>query len=66
MGAPVIVHGLIQKAKLDAEALKLTCLINSAGQIWRRTGCGWSLEGTLDKRQDREDFLVAQLTQEDR
>ena len=64
--APIVLHGLIQKAKLDAEALPIRLQINTAGQIWKHDGFQWRPSGTLPDKQDREDFLVAQLTQEDR
>jgi hypothetical protein len=61
-----VLPGLIQKAKLDAEALPLRMTINAAGQIRKRGPRGWIRAGDLPDRQDREDFLVAQLTQEER
>lgn len=60
-----ILHGFIQKAKLDAEASRLRMMINTAGQVWKHDGFTWQPSGSLPDKQDREDFLVAQLSQQD-
>lgn len=64
-----ILPGLIQKALRDANDLKTTCQAQRGGQgyrLWKMTALGWSQVGELADGQDVEDFMVAQLTQEDR
>lgn len=68
MSGDRVQHGLIQKAKRDAEALAKTIRIDTDGKIWRIGAYGyWQDTGDrLRSPADRESFLVAQLSQEDR
>lgn len=62
-----LLHGLIQKAKLQAEALRYVITFGADGTIYRMTPTGWRTDDSkLSDARDREDFLVAQLSQEDR
>ena len=60
-----VLHGLIQKALLTASELPSRYRINPDGQLWRMTPNGWRPVGGLLAADDREDFLVSKLTQED-
>lgn len=58
-------HGLIQLARITAEQQPKTIRIDSAGTIWKQSPVGWIKAGVLHAMLDREDFLVAQLGQEE-
>lgn len=64
----VKLHPLLRKAETDALALSTQIRIDSAGTIWRNSpDQGWKRnEDKLTDPRDREDFLVGQLSQEDR
>jgi hypothetical protein len=65
--ADLALHGLIQKARKDAEALPYKFMPGGNGvRLWRRWTSGWGLIGELQSAEDAEDFLVGKLTQEDR
>jgi hypothetical protein len=62
-----IVHGLLQKARHDAEALPYR--YKNEGdkiKVWKLHPVGWVVIGHLLSIEDAEDFLVGKLTQEDR
>lgn len=60
----VILHGLLQKAKLDAEAVKVKAFPGGKGfRVWRQTKVGWTFVAEMVSAEDVEDFIVAQLTQ---
>lgn len=62
-----IVHGLLQKALIDANRICAEIRIGSDGSIWRMTPSGWKASpDRLTNPRDREDFLVGKLTQEER
>lgn len=64
---PRVLHGLIQKAKLDATNLNVKAYPGGKGfRVWRQTELGWTLIADMASTQDVEDFMVSQLTQEDR
>lgn len=57
-------HGLIQKAKRDAEAVKVKALPGGKGfRVWRHTKAGWRFVAEMVSEEDVEDFILAQLTQ---
>lgn len=61
------VHGLIQKALIDASTLPYKIYPGGRGfRLWTMTPVGWKSIGELSDPQDAEDFLVGKLTQEDR
>lgn len=62
----LVLHGLIQKAKIQAEDLHTRLRAGSSGDVWEMRQYGWVKTGQLIDPQNREDFLVSQLTQEDR
>jgi hypothetical protein len=62
-----LLHGLIQKALIDANTLPYVSYNGGKGKrIWRKSVMGWNCIGELSSDQDAEDFLVGKLTQEDR
>lgn len=59
-----LVHGLIQKAKRDAENAPYKIYPGGEGfRLWRLTSTGWTIIGTLKHRQDAEDLILAKLPQ---
>lgn len=62
-----VVHGLLQKARKDAEALPYKFCPGGKGvRLWRRYPVGWAIVGELITADDAEDFLMSKLTQEER
>jgi hypothetical protein len=63
---PTLLHGLIQRAKLQAEQIPYKLYPGGKGvRVWRFSPIGWVIVGELT-RDEAEDFLVGKLTQEDR
>lgn len=62
--AAAVLHGLIQKAANEANALNDTWRAHTNGEIWLQGATGWYCVGKLARGQDREDFLLSKLTQE--
>jgi hypothetical protein len=63
---PRVLHGLLQKAKQDAENLHHRLRVGNDGKVWCMMQFGWKVTGELIDPMDREDFLLSKLTQEDR
>lgn len=69
-----VLPGLVQKAKLSAEALRFTISYSEKGLLlWvkeqetdRQPTTEWRQVGTFTNRRDVETFLVGLLCQEDR
>jgi hypothetical protein len=61
-----VLPGLLQRALSDANQLSKRVKVDDRGDIWRVGPAGWVKVGMLARTMDREDFLVAQLSQEDR
>ena len=61
-------HGLIQKARIDASLSEYRShpLSNGKGYtLWRKSPVGLIQVGMVASKEDAEDFLLSKLTQED-
>jgi hypothetical protein len=61
-----VLHGLIQRAFIQATSLHDNYRSDTTGAIWRYSPLGWIKIGQLMNLQDAEDFLLSKLSQEDR
>lgn len=62
----MIVHGLLQKARIDASALgyRVRPGLTKPWTVWRMTPVGWAWDADFAHADDAHDYLLSKLSQE--